>query len=107
MGWKHFAHRMVRKAGIDVIRYREPSAESSPGAPSWSTEAIRGYLSDVERPVVFDVGANIGQSVELYRHLLPGCEIHAFEPSPTTFRQLQTVGASDVRLINAAVGSVT
>jgi FkbM family methyltransferase len=55
--------------------------------------------------VVLDVGANIGQSVERFRELLPGCELHSFEPSPTAFQQLQATASPDVRLTNAAVGS--
>jgi FkbM family methyltransferase len=103
MGWKSTARQILRKAGVEVTRYEKPSGEPRP--PKWSNEAIRDYLSDVEQPVVLDVGANRGQSVERFRELLPGCQLHSFEPSPTAFQQLQAAASPDVRLINAAVGS--
>lgn len=43
----------------------------------------------ITRPVIFDVGANIGQSVEAYRNRYPGSEIHSFEPNPEAFCQLK------------------
>ncbi|MEM1144760.1 MAG: FkbM family methyltransferase [Pseudomonadota bacterium] len=33
-------------------------------------------------PVVIDVGANRGQSIDSFRFLLPECVIHAIEPNP-------------------------
>jgi FkbM family methyltransferase len=40
--------------------------------------------------VVFDVGANIGQSIELYRILFDGCTVHAFEPQRNLFETMQS-----------------
>lgn len=39
-------------------------------------------------PVIFDVGANIGQSIDHYRALFPDACIHSFEPNPPTFARL-------------------
>ena len=39
-------------------------------------------------PAVFDVGANVGQSVEKFRQAWPGAEIHSFEPNPSPFSTL-------------------
>ena len=68
---------------------------------------IAELLAGVVHPIVFDVGANIGQSVTRFRRLLPGCEIYSFEPAPETFRELQinTQGMPDVHIVNAGVGS--
>ena len=64
-------------------------------------------LAGVVHPVVFDVGANTGQSVRRFRRVLPGCELYAFEPAPDTFRELETNtrGMSEVHLVNAGMGS--
>lgn len=44
--------------------------------------------SGVKSPLIFDVGANLGNwSIELH-HQLPSAEIIAFEPSSTTFKSL-------------------
>jgi FkbM family methyltransferase len=38
---------------------------------------------------VFDVGANIGQSIRLYRDNFPNCFITSFEPNPAIFSLLE------------------
>ena len=42
----------------------------------------------VTNPVVFDVGANIGDYSLLVRHHIPSASIYAFEPSEPVYRQL-------------------
>ena len=42
-----------------------------------------------EKVVIFDVGANKGQSIRFFKLLFPSAEIHAFEPSPKTYEKLQ------------------
>lgn len=42
----------------------------------------------VGTPLVFDVGANTGQSIASYRELLPTCHVHSFEPIRSVFRNL-------------------
>ena len=41
-----------------------------------------------ERPIIFDVGANRGQSAEQMIQVFPTAQVFCFEPLPTTFRQL-------------------
>lgn len=43
----------------------------------------------ISKPVIFDVGANIGQSIELYRTFFPESVIHSFEPNPEAFTILE------------------
>lgn len=65
--------------------------------------AIAGH-----RPaVVFDVGANVGQTVERIRRAFATTRIVAFEPVPSTFARLvDNVGGIDgVDPVNAAVGA--
>ena len=38
--------------------------------------------------VVLDVGANIGQTVRVFKYVYPNAEIHAFEPDPENFERL-------------------
>lgn len=57
-------------------------------------DSQRLYLSRLnvgETPIVFDVGANIGQSIEGYRKLCPAAEITSFEPLPECFTKLGEV----------------
>lgn len=50
---------------------------------------IRGALSAYEVVVIFDVGANVGQSSKIYLEKFPHCKIYCFEPVSETFRQLK------------------
>ncbi len=61
----------------------------------------------MKKPVVFDVGANVGQSVESFRQAFPGSLIHSFEPSPTTYAKLRArcEGMRDVSTWNYAAGA--
>jgi FkbM family methyltransferase len=68
---------------------------------------VRTLAGGVSAPVCIDVGANIGQTIERLRSTLDGPIIHAFEPGPDTFAQLERAmgGTPGVHLNNAALGS--
>lgn len=51
-------------------------------------ELARQYLPDWTPQVIFDVGANIGQSAKAYARQFPAAALHCFEPSPDAFVQL-------------------
>jgi FkbM family methyltransferase len=52
-------------------------------------EAVAPACRGVETPVVFDVGANVGDYSRLVRRHLPASIIYAFEPSAAVFRELE------------------
>jgi FkbM family methyltransferase len=41
------------------------------------------------RPVIIDIGANIGMSILFFKRLFPNSSVYAFEPNPHAFRLLQ------------------
>jgi FkbM family methyltransferase len=94
--------RIIRKFGYDIV-------------PLDPKEVGKDPLNDMakllhnDHPLVFDVGANIGQSIQRFRSRFPRCIIHSFEPSPTTFATLseQTAKRGDIHLWNCALGSVS
>jgi FkbM family methyltransferase len=57
--------------------------------------------------VVFDVGANVGQTIESFRKFLRKPKIHAFEPSQQIFIKLHDTHSkvSDLHLNNFALGA--
>jgi FkbM family methyltransferase len=73
--------RLLSSAGIRILRedtYRDTySRNNYPAAKA------------AEKPVIFDVGANIGQSSIWYSKNFPNASIHAFEPVPSVFKSLQ------------------
>jgi len=46
-------------------------------------------LKSISSPVIFDVGANIGQSVDLFKEKSPNSKIHSFEPDSEAYDSLQ------------------
>lgn len=90
---------LPRKLGYDIHRTDLP----------WQNpyDDMQRMVSRVDRPTIFDVGANVGQTVDRFRSLIPNCTIHSFEPSPTTFAQLRDHCANlrDVHVWNCGVGS--
>ena len=58
-------------------------------------------------PVLFDVGANFGQTTERFRQHFKDSTIHAFEPSPSTFETLRerTRGITGLHLANSGLGA--
>jgi FkbM family methyltransferase len=68
---KSFIKKAIALTGFDIRRAQ----------PEWSLDiAIRSLVS--AEPIVFDVGANTGQSSAHYLHLFRRPIIHAFEPDP-------------------------
>lgn len=67
---------------------------------------IRYLLAEVTQPVIFDVGANIGQSIDIFREAHRNAIIHSFEPSPSPFQKLQQEYGSSPRITlnNLALG---
>jgi FkbM family methyltransferase len=97
------AQKVMHAFGLHVSRYARRL--DLVGIDAMSDIAL--LLDGVTRPVVFDVGAYTGDTVELFRRVLPDCEIHAFEPSPSTFLKLEEAAGDleRVHLVNAGVGS--
>ena len=55
-------------------------------------------MIDNPAPVIFDVGAHIGSVAEEYRKVFPAATIHAFEPTPASFAELQKLAGKDPNL---------
>lgn len=59
--------------------------------------------------VIFDIGANQGQSIERFKNLFPFAKIYAFEPIEFEFKKLKQKYINDVNVIlnNCAVAEVS
>jgi len=57
-------------------------------------------------PVIFDVGANIGQSAIWFSKSFPNAHIYAFEPVPSVFKRLkrEIAGRRGIEVLNLACG---
>jgi FkbM family methyltransferase len=64
------------------------------------------FLKNLKKPVIFDVGANVGQSVERFKKLNVNSIIHSFEPVKKDFEILKKKFKDDnsIYLNNFALG---
>ena len=53
------------------------------------SKVLTSLVSD--SPVIFDVGANVGQTVESFLNIWPKAEIHCFEPMEKAFADLAQI----------------
>lgn len=95
---RRIGKQLLRKAGIDIRFVPELGFDAY--------DDMRKLVAG-DRPVVFDVGANRGQTIERVRATFAHPIIHAFEPGRDTFAELQrrTAGTPDLHLNNAALGA--
>jgi FkbM family methyltransferase len=80
--------------------------------PFYRYEYDRENFLDVTKyptPVIFDVGANIGQSAVWFSKSFPSARIYAFEPIPTVFKRLEkeVAGVSNIKTLNLACGDAS
>ncbi len=81
-------------AAFDALGYQVRRKQPA----RWGDDAYRDQQRLLEgSPVklVFDVGANVGDTVHQYRTLFPAATIHAFEPFPDVHRRLADRFAAD------------
>jgi FkbM family methyltransferase len=78
---------------------RKPPGASGPSA--LITRYIPGFIPSV----IFDVGANVGQSVKVFADAFPEAAIYAFEPVGSVFRTLAAAieGRPRVQAFNVAL----
>jgi FkbM family methyltransferase len=90
--------QLFRRAGIDIRFIPELGFDAY--------EDMR-KLAATDAPLVFDIGANRGQTIEHFRSAFAHPVIHAFEPGRDTFAALQrcSAGIVDLHLNNVALGA--
>jgi FkbM family methyltransferase len=62
---------------------------------------------NLNSPVILDVGANKGQSIDFFKSIYPNCIIYAFEPNPRLFAALKEKYLADkhIHLIHKGVSN--
>jgi FkbM family methyltransferase len=71
--------------GLGVLNYRNDRASGE----RHLIERVLPKLVSGPRPVIFDVGANIGDYSAMLLRSFPSATVHAFEPHPATFARLK------------------
>jgi FkbM family methyltransferase len=88
---KRAVRRLGRAAGVELSR-------SHPLGDPWRAMCV--LLATTQRPILFDVGANTGQTLRQLLRTFPRAEIHCFEPNPDVIPDLHRMARrhADVHL---------
>lgn len=78
------------------------------GADESLKKLFKIFNMDCNGLVIFDIGANIGQSIERFKKNFPDPYIYSFEPQPETYSALKAKYDNDPKchLYNLGLGSV-
>jgi FkbM family methyltransferase len=89
--------KWIQSTGYDVHKV--------PGDPGRDPYRDIRRLVGPTSSVVFDVGANTGQTTRAILQVLPGACVHAFEPHPAAFESMRRLNIKNVVLNNCALGA--
>lgn len=91
--------RNLRQRGIYLLRRGLP----------WGTVLNRdlNLMGFPSAPMLFDVGANVGQTLKQFKQAWPSSTLHCFEPTPEVFAELKGVAQhfGGVRCHNVALSA--
>jgi FkbM family methyltransferase len=97
----YFIRRQFQRFGLDISRIDRTQLGQNPYVD------MERFVADSPNTTLFDIGANIGQTIERYRLHFPTSKVYSFEPDPTTFRELQAAATKkkNVTAWNFAFGA--
>lgn len=90
---------------IGILKYQDDIVS---GERYLISNVLRKYFYNIERsnPVLFDVGANIGNYSKALKTELPQAIIYAFEPNPVAYKIMQSrLKEVNINLLNLGLGS--
>ena len=88
MRYKPHVRKLLHRLGYDISKFDKNQPGRNPFVD------MERFVPDSASTTIFDVGANIGQSIERLRLHYPLARIHSFEPSPEVFHELQSRAGS-------------
>jgi FkbM family methyltransferase len=98
-------------AGLDllVLAYNEVGIlkfenEEVSGEHYLINKILKKNLADIAKPVIFDVGANVGKYFLMLARDFPQAQIYAFEPNNNAFTQLVANVGKSVNCVNVGMG---
>ena len=76
---KSFIQKILLKFNYKIINLKKDKS---------NIDQFINKLIEIENPIIFDVGANVGQSVKIYKQIFPNSIIHCFEPDKNAYKIL-------------------
>lgn len=91
---------MLKKAGFEITRSVANGGVLIKGNEfGWdSFQDMTRLVKSNSQVTIIDVGANIGQSTQMFLSFFPNAIIHSFEPGPVAFKTLSSNFATDSRV---------
>jgi FkbM family methyltransferase len=84
------------------------NTETELSGETFLIESVLPALLKTSNPTFFDIGANVGKYSSLLLQNFPSATIHAFEPSPETYRRLEkNMAGKKVRLVPKGLSDQT
>ncbi|MBU2510529.1 FkbM family methyltransferase [bacterium] len=75
---------------------------------NYTDEKFFRLLIPEASPLILDIGAHFGESVEFFRNIFPAAEIYSVEPDPTSYEKLLgKFPDNPLKAVNAAIGAKT
>ena len=101
---KNYISKIINVFGYEIQRHSSNSLNVK--EPFYH---FRNMLKNIENPIIFDIGAYVGDTVELFKKSFSESNIHAFEPFPISFDTLNKrfIKTENFFLNNLAVGDST
>lgn len=98
---KRLIRYLLRRRGFEIVRTKRF------GANPW--QDVNTLFEGLPLKVVFDVGANTGQTSVEFQHRFTAATIHSFEPFPAAFEKLSraTAGCARIKPVQSALGEAT
>lgn len=88
--------------GLGILNFKN----SKVSGEKYLVKKILPKLLDKDNPVIFDVGANVGNYTNLVLQHFPNAQIHAFEPQPDNYSHLcNRTKNGNVKFYNIALGN--
>ena len=86
--FKKIFYKFIDSLGYSIIKNNSyNSMQSVINKKFKHLDHLYKILIPNKNPIIFDVGANIGQSIRLFKNHFPSSQIYAFEPIPECYQK--------------------
>ena len=94
----------IRKVLLDKFGYYLHEAKTMSVGTDYAVDLVQKV--GLNPTIIFDIGANIGQTVDFYHDIYPNASIYSFEPIPKTYAELKKncSGKQNAKTFNIAFG---
>lgn len=72
---------------------------------NYSDKKFFSHLVGISNPLIFDIGAHLGESIEFFTNIYPECRITSFEPNPEIFKKLVKKGYKNVNFVKEGLSN--